>query len=80
MEASLRSSASVSFTLGDLKSQPTSRDAVLRSSAVSVKFSILARFDYLRGPKEIDEKLMRSETPTAGTLPRSMHPKHGALT
>jgi hypothetical protein len=31
--------------------------------------SQINRYDYLRGPKEIDEKLMCSETPTAGTLP-----------
>src|SRR5256885_6869828 len=60
------------------RSQATSRDAVLRSSAVvnaSSRFwrvfweSQINRYNYLRGRKEIDEKLMCSETPTAGTRP-----------
>jgi hypothetical protein len=85
MEATLRSSASASFTLADLNQhRPTPSYDHPPSSP---KFSILSRvpgralnrYDYLRGPKEIDEKLMRSETP-AGTRPRSMHQKQGALT
>ena len=57
------------------RSQATSRDAVLRSSAVVNRFcrvfweSQINRYNYLRGRKEIDEKLMCSETPTAGTRP-----------
>src|SRR5262249_55769491 len=60
------------------RSQATSRDAVLRASAVVNASSRFCRvflgepnqsLRYLRGPKEIDEKLMCSETPTSGTLP-----------
>jgi hypothetical protein len=60
------------------RSQATSRDAVLRSPPSSTPAldigassweSQINRYDYLRGPKQIDEKLMCSETPTAGTLP-----------
>jgi hypothetical protein len=68
MEKSLRSSASGIVTLSDLKQH---RDAALRSSAVvnDSSESQINRYDYLRGPKEIDEKLMCSENPTAGTRP-----------
>jgi len=51
------------------RSQATSRDAVLRSSAV------VNAYDYLRGPKEIDEKLMCSENSTAGTRPAIYAPE-----
>ncbi len=63
-------------TLGDLKQpratplyeHPPSSTPVLDFAACSWE-SQINRYDYLRGPKEIDEKLMCSETPTAGTLP-----------
>ena len=47
-------------TLGDLKQH--------RATACSWE-SQINRYDYLRGPKEIDEKLMCSENSTAGTRP-----------
>src|SRR5215510_3513662 len=47
---------------------PPSSTPVLDFAACSWE-SQINRYDYLRGPKEIDEKLMCSETPTAGTLP-----------
>jgi hypothetical protein len=63
-------------TLGDLKQpratpfyeHPPSSTPVLDFAACSWKSQINC-YDYLRGPKEIDEKLMCSETPTARTLP-----------
>ena len=77
MEASLRSSASASLPWAISSNLA---HAVLRASAVvnaSSRFCRVflgepnqsLRLDYLRGSKEIDEKLMCSETPTAGTLP-----------
>src|SRR5262249_41811988 len=63
-------------TLVDLKQpcatpfyeHPPSSTPVLDFVACSWE-SQINRYDYLRGPKEIDEKLMCSEAPTAGTLP-----------
>jgi hypothetical protein len=75
MEASLRSSASASLlwrSQATLRTpfyeHPPSSTPVLDFAACSWE-SQINRYDYLRGPKEIDEKLMCSETPTAGTLP-----------
>jgi hypothetical protein len=63
-------------TLGDLKQHratpfydhPPPSTPVLDFGACSWE-SQINRYDYLRGPKEIDEKLMCSENSTAGTRP-----------
>src|SRR5215472_16921152 len=78
MEASLRSSATASLPWAISSNLARRRFTSIRRR----QFSILARVpgraqstatincvDYLRGPKEIDKKLMCSETPTAGTQP-----------
>ena len=72
------------------RSQATSRDAVLRSSAVvnaSSRFCCVFLGEpksiatiVCVDPKEIDEKLMCSETQLPEPGPRSMHSKHGAVT
>ena len=63
-------------TLGDLKQHRAtpfyehlpSSTPVLDFGACSWE-SQINRYDYLRGPEEIDEKLMCSENSTAGTRP-----------
>src|SRR6266403_4005104 len=75
MEASLRSSASASLPWAISSNIARRRFTIIRRC--QRQFSILARvlesqinrYNYLRGRKEIDEKLMCSETPTAGTRP-----------
>jgi len=76
MEASLRSSASASLPWAISSNLARRRFTSIRHRqrlvldfAACSWESQINRRDYLRGPKEIDEKLMCSETPTAGTLP-----------
>src|SRR6266436_1987306 len=74
-------------TLGDLKQpratpfyeHPPSSTPVLDFAACSWE-SQINRYDYLRGPRGIDEKLMCSRPQLPEPCPRSMHPKHGAVT
>src|SRR5215472_5694364 len=82
MEASLRSFASASLPWAISSNLARRRfTSIRRSSTPVLDFaacsweSQINRYDYLRGPKEIDEKLMCSETPTAGTLPAIYAPE-----